>query len=377
MWFFRRLLYFTLSVWSVQSWPFLLLNPVGHQEALMGNTGIAHPASPGNPLFNAAGLAYFTDDLPNISVSGTLISNSDASSNAFDKSSNSLTSQSVLSVASFPIGYGIRIAPFYSYPQNSDFYGYSDNTTSGIRERQFESVNLKQALGGLSYSGFFVPDVLAWGFSVGVTWNETDVHTSQLQESAGSSRLTSTYDQKQRSQIELMPGLLWKATDELYLGMVAHLTPLEVFSTGTTFQQGQNSGSPTGEQETRRYSPNLDKLIGVSLGQSFITNHFSFSTDLSYFEHEPLFNQSAWQAALGLKLPVINPVHLLSGFNYFRTRDYAQYILDGGLVVKRNTYEFLLGVTYKRIDSTNEAGFNLDSDSLGFLFSSTISYSPF
>ncbi|QDK37449.1 hypothetical protein DOE51_07555 [Bdellovibrio sp. NC01] len=343
----------------------------------MGNAGIAHPASPGNPLFNAAGLAYFTDDLPNISVSGTLISSSDASSNAFDKSNNSLTSQSVLSVASFPIGYGIRIAPFYSYPQNSEFYGYSDNTTSGTRERQFENVSLKQALGGLSYSGFFIPDVLAWGFSVGVTWNETDIHTSQLQEGAGSSRLTSTYDQKQRSQIELMPGLLWKATDELYLGMAVHLTPLEVFSTGTTFQQGQNSGSPTGEQDTRRYSPNLDKLIGVSLGQSFITNRFTFSTDLSYFEHEPLFNQSAWQAALGLKMPVINPVHLLSGFNYFRTRDYAQYILDGGLVVKRNTYEFLFGVTYKRIDSTNEAGFNLDSDALGFLFSSTISYSPF
>lgn len=354
---------------------FILLNPVGHQEALMGNASVGSPASSGNPLFNPAGLAFYDDPLPQFSVSGTAVNSSDSGSNLYQKHTSSLSSRTLMSEASFPLAYGIRIAPFYATPSDSTFYDYGDSTTAGTRIRAGSQIKYASALGGLSYSGMIFPNNLSWGFSVGVTWEEIESQVSTLSESAGSSNLVSLHDLKERMDIELTPSLMWKVTSNYYLGLTATLTALPILSDGTSFSQGQQSGQTQGSENFDRYTPSLDTKRGLSLGQGFIYGDWSLLFDVSYYNQNPVDDNPTWQEALGIRKHLLSRVDLLAGVNYLKSSGFSQYFATGGMLVRYTSYEFLVGAAYSRTDRS-AMNSRLASDTLAFIFSSNLSYNP-
>jgi len=352
------------------SWSFVIQNPAGHHEALMGNAGVAAEASEGNPLFNPAGLAFYEDPSLNFSLSGTLVNTGDSSSNLYQKSNVSVTSQTLMSSANFPIGYGIRMAPFYSFPQSSDFYGYTDSTTGGQRARQGQELRVSSAIGGLAYAGQVTANV-AWGFSVAATWDELELNQSLLKESTGASDLLSLHDLKQNSEIQVMPGFLWRVNDSYSLGVTGTLTALSYISEGSRFSQSQQSGQQQGAQSFSHYDPNFEKTSGASLGQNLRIQDWRFLFDVNYFNRTPLSENPAWQTAFGLRKNIHRRTDLLAGFNYLQASDYSQYFATGGVLVSYNVYEFVLGISYKRVDSSK---LFINGNTFAFIFSSSLGY---
>lgn len=356
-------------------WSFFLQNPVGHQESLLGNAGAGLPGVAGNPLYNPAGMAFYPAIEPAFSASGEIISANDSASNLYKNSTSSLTARSSLTAASFPLDdYGIRLAPFYSSPQSSSFYGSQDQTTGGTHNRTTGQITQESLVAGLAYSGPVTAN-LAWGFSVGVFWSEKETQLNTLSESAGQSSLVSSHDLQQIANIAFNPSVMWKVTDDYTVGLVGTLNPLNMLADGTTVTQSQQSGSSTGDQNFRRYSPDDMRISGITLGQSLLLADWDFLLDVSYFTQDPIQEKPTWQGAFGLRHNLIGKVDLLTGANYLKNSDYSQYFISGGTLITFKNYEFLLGVAYKRMDSSASV-VTLQSDTLAFIFSSNITYSP-
>jgi hypothetical protein len=353
---------------------YILQNPVGHLESLLGNAGVGLPDSPGNALFNSAGLAFYADKNPNLSMSGSVINSQDSASKLYDQSYNSLTSRTLLGAGSYPVEKDYRAAAFYSFPQSSQFYGYADQTEAGARNRIAEVLTTESALGAIALAGLISTNT-AWGFSIGVTWDEKESQKSVLSETTGQSSLTAAHFMNQSSFVTITPGFMWKVTPEYSLGLTATVSPFLLFSNGSSYTAKQESGSTTGEDIFDRFTPEAHGQRGAALGQSLILNKWKLLFDINYIQYDQILAEQAWQEAFGVSYHLASRGSMLGGLNYLETNSYSQYTVSGGAQVMYNNYDFVIGLNFQHVESRTQ-DIVLGGNTIGFLFSSAVTYDP-
>ncbi|MBO9668143.1 MAG: hypothetical protein J7501_15180 [Bdellovibrio sp.] len=352
----------------------LFTSPVGHREAFLGNAGSALVCSSGSAIYNPAGIGFCSHDV-SISLSGTGISYQELDGTVFSRNTGSLKSTTLLTSAIFSIEDDLHMGLYYSYPVNwIDYFRVNDSTTSYTQEIQRQA-----AIAGISYGGMLTNN-FAWGFSIGMSWSEMNSGLVSNTESAGTASTFTQRVMQEENYIVLNPGLLWKANDAYSLGFTVQWRAINLYSEADVYTSSLSTGQTTISEVFQRYTPHAQPLLGLTLGQVL---NFGSQQLLFDWTHAPQYSLPSTQqqvsddikydaVSLGWQMHILENADLLLGGNYSQYGELKNYLTSIGFAFKKRTYEASLGL-YKQT-SKNDAYGGQNSDTMGFLYSSTLSY---
>jgi hypothetical protein len=355
-------------------WGSLFTSPVGHREAFLGNAGSALICSSGSAIYNPAGIGFCSHDV-SISLSGSGISYQELDGTVFARNNGSLKSTTLLTSAIFSIEQDLHMGLYYSYPVNwVDYFRIENGSTTYTQEIQRQA-----ALGGLSYGGM-ITNNFAWGFSIGLSWAEMNSGLVTNEQGAGTASTFTERVMQEENYIVLNPGLLWKANDNYSLGFTVQWRAINLYSESDVYTSSLSTGQTTTNEEFRRYTPHAQPLLGLTLGQVLNIGSHQLLFD---WTHAPKYSLPTTQEqasddikydafSLGWQIHILEKADLLLGGNYSQYGDLKNYLTSIGFAFKNRTYEASLGL-YKQT-SKNDAYGGQNSDTIGFLYSSTLSY---
>lgn len=356
------------------SWASYFFSPVGSQEAFLGNSGVGLLCSPGSPLYNPAGLGFCEYQL-NLTVSGTAIAYQEMQDPAFHNQTGSFTSSTLLTSAIFSVDEKIKTGFFYSYPANIDNTFRVEDSSGGVTAKD---VRFQGAQAGLSY-GALTNETMAWGFSVAFTWNEMTTDSVINTVSVGTTTSLNQKRFEQQNYITLNPGFVWRARDDYSIGATLQWRALNIYSEGDLYQNQLSTGDTQATETFGRYTPHTDSILGVTVGQVFRFSDKTFLFDMSYapqfaLPSTPIEQQSdlsLFNVSTGIKIPV-RSVRWLVGGNYTQISNQSISMLSTGINYNNRTYEANFGLYYK-YSQNKEVGAS-NSDTLGFMYSSSVNY---
>ncbi|WP_373997990.1 hypothetical protein [Bdellovibrio bacteriovorus] len=326
----------------------MISSPAGHFEAFLGNAGVALEGSAGNVLFNPAGLAFTSDRKSFLSVAGTAIGYSELGQSEGLKSEGRLSSRPLFTGYSSPYEENLRISLFYS-----EFSNYTQYTQTAVSDQE---ITYERSLVGLSYAGD-ISAKAAWGFTVAVDWQEKDVMTFQK------TPVSSEKDFQQQMFFYLQPGLMWQVSETYTTGLSVGWRALNIDSEGNTI-----TGSAT--NELRRYSPDSDNLLGVTVGQSWNLERWKILADLSYAFESP--QDKFWSLSLGAHTYRGSEMDVLFGFQHIGGESYFRDLASFGVNLKQIHYQSTIGLYVQTFNGHEEGA--LTSSELGVIFSAAFEF---
>ncbi len=365
------LLIFLSPVASLASYFFA---PVGNQEAFLGNAGVGLLCSNGSPLYNPAGIAFCQYHV-NLSISGTSIAYHEMADSAFYNQTGSLTSSTLLTSAIFSIDENIRMGFYYSYPANTE---NTFRVADGSGNTLAQEIRHQAALAGISYGGM-ISETLAWGFSIGVTWNELNDNKITNSVSGGSTTSLNEKVLEQENYLILNPGIAWRVSDTYSLGATLQWRALNLYAEGDLYQNQLSTGDTQATETFRRYTPHTGDILGVTLGQVFRFSENSFLFDVSYAPRyalpsvpsEQQSNLTLFNVSMGLKAP-FRAINILAGGSFTKVADQTMSLFSTGISFNKRTYEANLGIYYQY--TKNDSVGAINSDTMGFMYSSSLNY---
>lgn len=149
--------------------------PAGHRESFMANAGSAMKSSPGNVLYNAAGLGFRDTDKMSLSVSGTALGNQNFSSAQFDTEPEEMTIRPLMAAGIYPTQVGTA-AVFVANPINISLIGGTVTNSGGVDittllQSKSEVVKIGAGFGALLGQRW------SWGVTGGLILESTQHHT--------------------------------------------------------------------------------------------------------------------------------------------------------------------------------------------------------
>ncbi|QLY26734.1 hypothetical protein [Bdellovibrio sp. KM01] len=369
--YFILLFLFLSPAFSRASYSF---SPVGSQEAFLGNAGVGLLCSAGSPLYNPAGLGFCEYEL-NLTVSGTGIAYQEMQDPAFHNQTGSFTSSTLMTSAVFSVDEKIKTGFFYSYPANVDNTFRIQDASGGVTAKD---VRFQFAQGGLSYGGL-IDESLAWGFSIAFTWNELTSDSITNTVSAGTTTSLNQKRFEQQNYIALNPGFVWRARDDYSIGATVQWRALNLYSEGDLYQNQLSTGDTLATETFGRYTPHTDPILGVTVGQVFHFNDKTFLLDLSYAPQYALpstpiqqeSDLSLFNISTGIKIP-FRSVRFMGGGSFTQMSNQSISMFSTGINYNNRTYEANFGLYYK-YSKNDEVGAS-NSDTLGFMYSSSVNY---
>ncbi|WP_413568406.1 hypothetical protein ACLWBD_12600 [Bdellovibrio sp. HCB117] len=326
----------------------LISSPAGHFEAFLGNAGAALEGSAGNVLFNPAGLAFAADKKSFLSVAGTAIGYSELGQREGLKSEGQLNSRPLFTGYSSPYDENLRLSLFYS-----EFSNYTQYTQTASSDSE---ITYERSLVGLSYAGP-ISSKTAWGFTVGVDFQEKDVMTFQK------TPVASEKDFQQQMFFYVQPGLMWQVSDKYTTGLSISWRALNLDSEGNTITSSVTN-------DLRRYSPDRDPLLGVTMGQGWNMERWKILADLSYAFESP--QDKFWSLSLGAHTYRGSEMDVLFGFQHMSGASYFRDLGSIGVNFKQAHYQSTMGLYFQTFNGHEEGA--LTSSEFGVIFSASFEF---
>ncbi|WP_413587145.1 hypothetical protein [Bdellovibrio sp. HCB274] len=344
----------------------LFMSPVGSAEAFLGNAGTALPCSSGSTVYNPAGIGFCKDKV-NLSVSGSSIAYQELDGSAFQRETGTLKSGTLLASAILPYNEVIHTGLFYSYPTNTQNYVRLENSDGSTVTAELQR---QMALAGLAYGGM-IHSRLSWGLSVAMSWGETADDIVSNTPAPGSLTTLTQKRIETENFLILKPGLLWQAHENYDLGLTVQWRGVNIYAEGELYQNQMSTGQTDKDETFRRYTPHTDNIFGFTLGQAFHFYDQDLLLDLTYApeytDGSELFNVS-----LGWRIPFYQNTKWLSGVSYSNMTEHENILLTAGFQIHQRTYEGNIGLFYQYMKNKDVGAIN--SDTVGFLYSSAINY---
>jgi|GEM_PF-6148021 hypothetical protein len=349
--------------------------PVGYDEAFLGNAGVAASGTPGNVLYNPAGMAFLAN-AASVSLSGTSIAYQELDGSEFNRTTGTLKTSGFLTTVIFPVTEEINMAAFWVYPGNTD-------DSFRIEERSTTNRNVSEnlvrtaAIGGLAYSKYLNAEWSA-GFSIGVGWSEIDRRRNEVTWDGTTSRLESLSQIESRYDILLNPGMLWRAFEVYQTGVSLSWKALSLFNEGETYTAIQETNQTTPNEATDLYTPRSHEFLSATWGHQLLLHQHLLFADLTYATHSPfessftVTTKPYWALSLGWKTPRVDRFRYLSGLQVAQCDSMQSFLASFGLGFTQGKLEGNLGAfAHVTENRTNE---NVRSDIIGFLYSSSFDY---
>ncbi|WP_413291660.1 hypothetical protein ACLSU7_09590 [Bdellovibrio sp. HCB185ZH] len=352
--------------------------PVGHIEALMANTGAAISGSPGNAIYNPAGLGFLDDNNVSITLSGNALEQQSFEIPNMGNSSTVIIRPTLASTTS-PLAKG-HASIFIANPVAFNISQSHTLPLSGYNLAIRLALKSNVLMGGFAY-GRTWDDTLAWGFTAGGIY--TTQETFNYTQMTGPSSLTTQYSQTFQKQIQplLIAGTLWKPTGLYNLGISVSFQSSPILSEGAYYSSSTNSSTPTTPQEeSKSYSPSRTPSVGAILGQRFKISLHELYFDVSYsggseatdYNGKTNKTDENFVYSLGWKMPTANKWQPVAGLAYSKLAQTESQLYSAGLIIKQRANEIVVGSYYNRVlPSTNNQS---AIDVIGLMFSSQVFY---
>lgn len=357
--------------------------PAGHREAFMANVGGAMESSPGNVLFNPAGLGFRGVDRLNLSVSGTAIAVQELTVPGYDMNPQDLSLRPLMATGIYGTEFGTA-AVFVASPMAMDIIGSMNSTVGGYDVSQFYSSSSQVIKMGGAFSSRWTED-MAWGIAGGLQFGNLNSHGySKIK--LGSNLYSTIFSEgeEKRKALFLTPGIMIRPFDFWTVGFSAQVMPVFLESKGVEFTSTHAAATPTTvEENTYSYDPNGTSSIYLRLGQAFklmgrntmyldIT-HSTASSTKSYDGDEN--KTSAYTTyALGWRNTSLEGWQPLLGYSYTSHEEQEMHLSTGGVSIIRGKSELILGAYYMASISSAESVAGPEYINYGIMFSSNVAY---
>ncbi|WP_374029314.1 hypothetical protein [Bdellovibrio bacteriovorus] len=356
--------------------------PAGHREAFMANTGAAMVASPGNVLFNPAGLGFRDTDKLSLSVSGNAIS-----SQKFDIPYQKIVPQEMtirptLAASIYPTTFGTG-AFFVANPLAFQIIASSSQSLSG---GYFLNSTQKVRQDAIVIGGSFgssLGERFAWGVSGGVQTG-TDESTHYFTLTQGGAYASTQFAQRdeKKTAIIVIPGIMAKVTEAWTVGLSMKLLPFFIESTATEFSSKLESTSPTTIQETvTTYDPQAEASMAVRLGQNFsLIGGNRVNLDVVYNSQSKTRNADGtidtsaedWFYAFGWRNTSPEGWEPLFGYARGESEPATSDLITAGVSITKRRNEIIVGAFHMGTTPKSENGSKFSS--YGIMFSSNVAF---
>lgn len=354
--------------------------PVGHLESFMANTGAALENSPGNVIYNPAGLGFRESKDLNISVSGNALGQQHFKLDGLEQESNDLKLRPLLTAGIYPVADGMG-AVFVANPISFKIFQGTQSDNGTAQTKANVTVDTDNIAAGLSY-GRALNSQISWGVSAGLTFSSTEAYAYSSYVQSGVSAETQYQEtHTKNSVVFVMPGVMWKVTSDWTVGASMNFTPLTLNDEASRVNSETNSATPNQISQTSvKYKTRAKEDPDVLAGTQVRVGLHRLFADVAYNGVESSQNEDGvnttsaafWSYSVGWKYERRGQFQPLAGLGYADRVVSTDYIATAGCSILNRTNELILGAYYTKSDSRSSTDSSYDS--IGVMFSSSLNY---
>ncbi len=354
--------------------------PVGHQESFMANTGAALEDSPGNVIYNPAGLGFRTSKDLNLTVSGNALGQQRFQLNGLEDETSDLKMRPLLAAGVYSMGDGFA-SVYIANPVSIKIIQGQNVTVGAVNSRVALDIQFDVITGGVAYGALINKD-FSWGIGAGLYYTTQEIHNYYSIVQSGVSAQTSYSESRAKStKLILTPGIMLRAADFWTLGFSGQILPWNINSTASQLQSQTNSANPTQvTQSSLTYDPSPSFSYGLTLGQQLTLGNNHLYLDVNYSgkstqkgsDGEEQKSPESWSYNFGWKNSTSEKWQPLAGFSYSDLNTSESYLATAGLSMMQRRNELVLGAYFQK--NNPKVSSSSPSDSIGVMFSSNVAY---
>ncbi|WP_413576916.1 hypothetical protein ACLVWU_02310 [Bdellovibrio sp. HCB290] len=359
---------------TVCAFPF----PIGHEEALMANVGVALPASSGNSLFNPAGLSFMTTDGLSVTVSGNALEQMRFELDGLDADDEQSNIRPTIANMIMPINKGYA-SVYVSNPIAVKIL-QSQMGSAGTIDHTRLSISSSVINAGAAYA-HPINEKLGWGISAGGSYTLQEVNAYRYVNDSVTA--TTEYDHERLKNLQpiITPGILWEVTDGYYLGGTVSLLLPNIFAEGLSYKTQTNSNAPLNVTETLViYNPSTTPSLKLSVGQLLRAFNQEFLLDINYSSfYEEKDAQGITRTTnelkdfgVGWRGSSFKNMKPLAGVSYSDQGHSDAYLYTAGVTVQHRQNLSAVGIYYQKNKPKRED--TSPYDGIGLVFSSNVIY---
>nr|BFD68614.1 hypothetical protein HAGR004_36360 [Bdellovibrio sp. HAGR004] len=371
-----------VTVFSSVSYAIYFPLPAGHREAFMGNAGGAMEASPGNALYNPAGLGFRATNKLSLSVSGTALTQHEMKSGKSDLSPGDYSVRPLMASGIYPTSWGTG-AVFVASPMMLSLNGLLSAPSGAYDVSSLTSLDSQVLKVGAAF-GSSRSESFAWGISSGLQLGNSRSHSYTKLRTGGNLYATMFTETESRIKgVFVLPGLQFKPVAQWTLGLSAQFMPVLLESTAVDYTAVHAVATPnTVNEETVSYQPVGDSPYYVRLANGFnllagndvfIDVTYTSESTTKDADGQVESDEAFFVYSVGWRNKSFESWQPMAGYSHSATGNVTNHLSSAGVAFVRGRSELILG-GYYMTSVPKEANNTLDYSSYGFMFSSNVAY---
>ena len=371
-----------VTVFSSVSYAIYFPLPAGHREAFMGNAGGAMEASPGNALYNPAGLGFRSTNKLSLSVSGTALTSHEMKGDKTDLSPSDYSVRPLMAAGIYPTAWGTA-AVFVASPMMLSLGGFMDTRTGIYDASSLTSMESQLLKVGAAF-GSSRSDSFSWGISSGLQLGNSRTHTYSKIRTGGNLYATVFNETENKMKgVFILPGLQVKPTASWTVGFSAQFMPVMLESKGVDYTAVHYVSTPnTVNEETVFFEPVKESPYYLRFANGFnLVGGNDLFVDVMYTSESSLRDsdgkvekdEAFFVYSVGWRNKSFESWQPMAGYSHTALDSTTNHLSTAGVAFVRGRSELILG-GYYMTSIPKEANSTLDYSSYGFMFSSNVAY---
>ncbi len=355
--------------------------PAGHREAFMGNAGGAMESSPGNALYNPAGLGFRSTNKLSLSVSGTALTSHQMKNSSSDLSPSDYSVRPLLASGIYPTEWGTG-AVFVASPMMLSLDGLLNTQGGSYNSSTLTSLDSQLLKVGAAF-GAAINDSISWGISSGLQLGDSRTHSYNKVSTGGNLYATIfTETENKNKGLFILPGIQIKPVANWTLGLSAQFIPVMLESKAVDYTAVHYVATPnTVNEETVSYEPVKQSPYYLRLANGFnllagndVFVDVTYTSESSLRDAEGVVeNEESFVVySVGWRNKSFESWQPMAGYSHTSINNSTNHLTSAGVAIVRGRSELILGGYYMASVPNEENVFEYSS--YGFMFSSNVAY---
>ncbi|MFV8248835.1 hypothetical protein [Bdellovibrio bacteriovorus] len=355
--------------------------PAGHCEAFMGNAGGAMESSPGNALYNPAGLGFRSTNKLSLSVSGTALTSHQMKNSSSDLSPSDYSVRPLLASGIYPTEWGTG-AVFVASPMMLSLDGLLNTQGGSYNSSTLTSLDSQLLKVGAAF-GAAINDSISWGISSGLQLGDSRTHSYNKVSTGGNLYATIfTETENKNKGLFILPGIQIKPVANWTLGLSAQFIPVMLESKAVDYTAVHYVATPnTVNEETVSYEPVKQSPYYLRLANGFnllagndVFVDVTYTSESSLRDAEGVVeNEESFVVySVGWRNKSFESWQPMAGYSHTSINNSTNHLTSAGVAIVRGRSELILGGYYMASVPNEDNVFEYSS--YGFMFSSNVAY---
>ncbi|MFV3408078.1 hypothetical protein ACNH6C_05705 [Bdellovibrio bacteriovorus] len=355
--------------------------PAGHREAFMGNAGGAMESSPGNALYNPAGLGFRSTNKLSLSVSGTALTSHQMKNSSSDLSPSDYSVRPLLASGIYPTEWGTG-AVFVASPMMLSLDGLLNTQGASYNSSTLTSLDSQLLKVGAAF-GAAINDSILWGISSGLQLGDSRTHSYNKVSTGGNLYATIfTETENKNKGLFILPGIQIKPVANWTLGLSAQFIPVMLESKAVDYTAVHYVATPnTVNEETVSYEPVKQSPYYLRLANGFnllagndVFVDVTYTSESSLRDAEGVVeNEESFVVySVGWRNKSFESWQPMAGYSHTSINNSTNHLTSAGVAIVRGRSELILGGYYMASVPNEDNVFEYSS--YGFMFSSNVAY---